>query len=243
MRTRRRRRRRRCMPTTSAEAAAAVAVHACRACAESGARRCSHLRREGDSPIHACAGRAQTKFFLMTDKNEIQQLSHAFLGDDVPFTSHHHTSTAAARHIRSGTPPAFTPQVVRIRAGTRPHLRRHSPTSAPGLCHICAGTVPHLRRDSPTGEGRRARRADQGLAGLPRQVFYLKGPIEHFCEGTYAARAQAPPATYQSGAPRVLYGAMGYYEVLWGRIRRRTPLRAGSVGSCAAIYRTRSLHG
>jgi hypothetical protein len=36
-----------------------------------------------------------------------------------------------------------------IRAGTGPHPRRDSPTSAPGLAHIRAGTRPHPRRDVP----------------------------------------------------------------------------------------------
>ena len=42
----------------------------------------------------------------------------------------------------------FVASCVATCAGTRPHLRRDSPTSAPGLAHICARTRPHLRRDS-----------------------------------------------------------------------------------------------
>ena len=72
--------------------------------------------------------------------------------------------------------------VSTVRAeASQPRLsyENYSPTSAPGLAHICAGTRPHLRRDSPTsvpgfaGERARLRRAGGGEshqepAGIPQ---------------------------------------------------------------------------
>ena len=56
------------------------------------------------------------------------------------------TCTSCSRRTMAAMPcKSMSPRRCHICAGTRPHLRRDSPTSAPGLAHICAGTRPHLR--------------------------------------------------------------------------------------------------
>ena len=47
-------------------------------------------------------------------------------------------------------------KLLRICAGTDPHLRRDWPTSAPGLAHICSGTPSILVRDGAADRGVRS---------------------------------------------------------------------------------------
>ncbi len=80
------------------------------------------------------------------------------------------------------------PGLAHIRAGTRPHPRRDSPTSAPGLAHIRAGT----RRPSAAAGRAPGARRDGGDAAVPQgERDAAAVPSGAHCPGQRQCRASA----------------------------------------------------
>ena len=112
-----------------------------------------------------------------------------------------------------------------ICAGTRPQLRRDSPTSAPGLAHICAGTAA----------------CSHGAVALAAR---RRGAIPRLCRhtaGTFCAVGGSWAATC-CGGWRTEVGRCAYSEYRWAATCCDGRHTASSARSCASTA-TRTSRG